>query len=123
MCVKNGQSVIEYVLLAAIAVIALIVGAGFGRGAFENHFNTASSGYFISGGKKPTLSDPGTGGVPVVEPDDNGGVVIPPPVTTGCTKWIDSNGGAISECKCHTATWCQDRGYHPFACYKTGTCS
>jgi len=50
---KAGQSIIEYVLLVAIAVLALILGANFGAGAFNKHFKTASDGYFLGGGTKP----------------------------------------------------------------------
>lgn len=48
---KKGQSVIEYVLLLAIAIICLVVGTNFisnvKGNAFESHFQTASS--WISG--------------------------------------------------------------------------
>ncbi len=50
---KEGQSIIEYVLLVAIAIFALIVGANFGAGAFNQHFKKASSGYFVGGGTMP----------------------------------------------------------------------
>ena len=53
MRTKAGQSIIEYVLLVALAVFALILGANFGAGAFNNHFKVASDGYFIGGGTKP----------------------------------------------------------------------
>ncbi len=48
---KSAQSVIEYVLLVAIAVIALVVGSNFvgklKNNAFDNHFKTAA--YYIGG--------------------------------------------------------------------------
>jgi hypothetical protein len=53
MRTKAGQSIIEYVLLVALAVFALILGANFGAGAFNKHFKAASDGYFIGGGTKP----------------------------------------------------------------------
>ncbi|MFA5005725.1 MAG: hypothetical protein WC561_06355 [Candidatus Omnitrophota bacterium] len=53
MCHRIGQSVIEYVLLVAIAIFALILGANFGAGAFNQHFKVASIGYFLGGGTMP----------------------------------------------------------------------
>ncbi len=50
---KEGQSIVEYVLLVAIAIFALILGANFGAGAFNKHFKTASTGYFTGGGTLP----------------------------------------------------------------------
>jgi len=50
---RIGQSVIEYVLLVAIAIFALILGANFGAGAFNQHFKAASIGYFLGGGTMP----------------------------------------------------------------------
>jgi uncharacterized protein (UPF0333 family) len=55
MRVKEGQSVIEYVLLVAIVILALIFGATFGQGkfSFNDHFKAASGGYFRGGGTPP----------------------------------------------------------------------
>jgi hypothetical protein len=48
---KTAQSVIEYALLTAIVIIALLVGSNFisrlKSNAFENHFQSAS--YYIGG--------------------------------------------------------------------------
>lgn len=56
MCVRKGQSVIEYVLLVVIVIIALIAGTTLGKGgkmSFNSHFSKAAEGYFRSGGIPP----------------------------------------------------------------------
>jgi len=60
---NRGQSVIEYVLLVAISVIALVVGgnffSGLKGGAFETHFQSA----------RYRINNPGSAiGTPVPEP-------------------------------------------------------
>jgi len=51
--INKGQSVIEYVLLVAVTVLAIIAIGYLGGNSFNEHFNTASGGYFSSGGIKP----------------------------------------------------------------------
>ena len=48
MRVKKGQSIIEFALLVAIVIIAVVLGAGVGKNTFNNQFHTASNGYFVA---------------------------------------------------------------------------
>jgi len=56
---RRGQSVVEYVLLVAVTVTALVV-LDFifkpqgGPTVFENHFQAAFGPYFKSGGVSPS---------------------------------------------------------------------
>lgn len=50
MHTREGQGVIEYVLLAALVIIVLIAGANLGKNAFENHFNIAANENYKGGG-------------------------------------------------------------------------
>ncbi len=54
---EKGQAIIEYALLVAIAILALVTVSNFvsrlKRGAFENHFDRAAQPYYLSGGTTP----------------------------------------------------------------------
>jgi Flp pilus assembly pilin Flp len=50
MRAKDGQSIIEYVLLVALVILALVAGANLGTNAFNRHFNAAASENFKGGG-------------------------------------------------------------------------
>ena len=50
MDIKDGQSVIEYVLLTALVILALVAGANLGTKAFNRHFDIAASENFKGGG-------------------------------------------------------------------------
>ncbi len=47
---RQGQGVIEYVLLVALVIIVLIAGANLGKNVFDNHFNTAAIENYKGGG-------------------------------------------------------------------------
>ncbi|MCK9571785.1 MAG: hypothetical protein M0Q96_00685 [Candidatus Omnitrophica bacterium] len=51
--INHGQSIIEYVLLVAITIIAVVVASNLGGDAFNKHFKTAAKGYFLNGGTTP----------------------------------------------------------------------
>jgi len=50
---RIGQGVIEYVLLVAVVIAALIVCEALGKNAFDNHFMTAAAEHFKGGGTFP----------------------------------------------------------------------